>query len=83
MWLYEQRLISVTEKNWIQKVTCKQTFEVHSQQTKVEAKAKIVFDVCRLFFDIFRFRFHFRLAWMNPNCLSNHRNSNGFKLSSH
>ena len=40
---------------------------------KTEAKAKIFFDVCRLFFDpfclsydLFRFCFHFHLVWINP-----------------
>ena len=27
---------------------------------------KILFDVCRLFFVIFRFRSHFRLVWIDP-----------------
>ena len=36
----------------------------HSHRTKVEAKAKIFFDVCHLFFDLFRFRSHFRLVWI-------------------
>ena len=31
-------------------------------QVNVEAKRKKFFDVCRLSFDLFHFRFHFRLG---------------------
>ena len=33
---------------------------------KVKAKAKIIYDVCRLFFDLFRCRFRFPFMWIGP-----------------
>ena len=37
--------------------------KLYSDQTKVDTKAKVIFNVSRLFFDLFRFR----LVWIGPN----------------
>ena len=42
-----------------------------SDRTKADAKAKIFFDVCRLFLDLFCFRSHFRLVWVGPRTCIN------------
>ena len=33
---------------------------------QAKEKAKIFFDVCRLFFDLFDFRYRFGLVWIDP-----------------
>ena len=42
------------------------TLKVHSDRAEAKVKAEIFFDVCRLFFDLFRFQSRFRLVWMGP-----------------
>ena len=38
------------------------SFKVHAHRAKTKAKAKILLDVCRLFFDLVRVRSSFRLV---------------------
>ena len=37
-----------------------------SDQAKANAKTKIFCDICRLFFDLFGFLFHFHFVWAGP-----------------
>ena len=40
--------------------------KLYSDLATLNAKAKIFFDVCRLFFDLFHFHSRFFLVWINP-----------------
>ena len=42
------------------------TIKLCLNQGKANAKVKILFDVCRLIFDLFRFRYRFGLVYIGP-----------------
>ena len=61
------RVIYVNMNGHIQELKCAYYYYYYyyyyySHQAKVNAKAKIVFELCRLVFDPFHFRFRFRLV---------------------
>ena len=60
--IYELKL---SLKSWIMSNFACQ-LKAHCHRSKAEAKAKIFFYVCRLFFDLSRFRSHFLFVWICP-----------------